>query len=101
MKIPRDGTICERETGVRGIIEIIIKLKRQVVGHVAGMSDNRWTSWLTTRIFRDLTRKSGWQNIRWPNDLDKFRRYSLRDGHDRKIHWILGKVYIQQQMLKH
>ena len=46
------------KTKVRNIIETIIKLKWQWAVHVAIMSDNRWTSWLTMWIPRDHIQNS-------------------------------------------
>ena len=88
------------KTGVRDIIETIRKLKWQWAGHVARMTDNRWTSRLTTWIPRDRIRNSGRQNIRWRDDIGKFRKYWLRDAHDREVWRILGKVYVQRRTLK-
>ena len=58
------------KTGVRDIIGTIRKLKWQWAGHVARMSDNRWTTRLTAWIPRDRIRNSGRQNMRWCDKLE-------------------------------
>ena len=88
------------KTRVRDIIESIKNLKWRWAGHVARMADNRWTSRLTTWIPRDHMRNRGRQNVRWRDELDKFRKYWLRDAHDREVWQILGKVYVQRRTLK-
>ena len=58
-----------QQTGVADIIEHICKTKHRWAGHVARLTDNRWTIKTTEWTPRNYSRKPGRPKTRWRDDL--------------------------------
>ena len=86
-----------QRTKVKDILETISKLKWNWAGHIAKMTDNRWTSRTTFWTPRGYTRNRGRQKTRWRDDLDQHKRQWHRTAKDRSLWKNLGKAYIQQR----
>ena len=62
------STWIQQEICVSDIINIIRKAKHRWAGHIAWLSDNRWTIRATEWTPRDWTRKQGRLKMRWRDD---------------------------------
>ena len=87
-----------QKTKVKDILETIRKLKWNWAGHVARMTDNRWTSRTTFWTPRGYTRNRGRQKTRWRDDLEQHQQLWHRTAQDRNQWKNLGKAYIQQRI---
>ena len=65
------NTWIRQETGVSDIINAIRKGKRRWAGHIARLSDNRWTIRAIEWTPRDWTRKQDRPKTRWRDDLTR------------------------------
>ena len=87
-----------QKTKVKDILETIRKLKWNWAGHVARMTDNRWTSRTTFWTPRGYARNRGRQKTRWRDDLEQHQQQWHRAAQDRNMWKNLGKAYIQQRI---
>ena len=87
-----------QKTKVKDILETIRKLKWNWAGHVARMTDNRWTSRTTFWTPRGYTRNRGRQKTRWRDDLEQHQQLWHRTAQDRNQWKNLGKASIQQRI---
>ena len=85
------------KTKVRDILEAISKLKWNWAGHIARMTDNRWTSRSTFWTPRGHKRNRGRPKTRWRDDLDQHQRQWHRTAQNRNLWNDLGKAYVQQR----
>lgn len=99
LKITRLQRITNERVRKRTNFEDIIKkakiLKWQWAGHLARMTDNRWTKRTTEWTPRDGTRRVGRQVKRWRDELHKYDSRWERTARDRKQWQILGEAYAQ------
>lgn len=58
-------------TGVRDVVEAIYESKRRWAGHIARLSDNRWTARVTDWYPRGVKRPLGRPPTRWSDPLTK------------------------------
>ena len=86
-----------QKTKVRDILEDISRLKWNWAGHVARMTDNRWTTRATFSTPRGYKRNRGRPKTRWRDDLDRHQRRWHQAAQDRKLWKDLGKAYVQQR----
>ena len=63
------NTWIRQETGVSDIFNAVRKAKHRWAGHIAQLSDNRWTIRAKEWTPKEWTRKQGRPKRRWRNDL--------------------------------
>lgn len=99
LKITRLHRITNERIRQRTNFEDVIKkaktLKWNWAGHLARMSDNRWTKRTTEWTPRDGTRRVGRQVKRWRDELHKYSNRWERIARDRRQWQILGEAYAQ------
>ena len=75
-----------RSSGVRDIVETMYARKRSWAGHVARLSDNRWTKRIAEWYPRDIKRPRGRPPRRWSDPLRKiFGVTWIRSAQNRKF----------------
>ena len=67
------NTTIREKTKVNDIIEVMTKTKWKWAGHVARMSDNRWTTRCTEWQVRDGKRSRGRPKRRWRDDIHQWQ----------------------------
>ena len=85
-----------RRTGVTDVVNQIRKLKWNWAGHVARMSDGRWTKRLLEWRPRLDKRSKGRPPTRWTDDLRRFAGNWIQRAQDRKEWAEMGEAYVQQ-----
>ena len=85
------------KTGLLDIMSVISAKKWKWAGHLARLTDNRWTYKLTFWTPYGGKRNPGSQKIRWRDDLKKLRDHWHQDVQDRKFWKILEKAFVQQR----
>lgn len=86
-----------RQTGVQDIIVRIKQLKWQWAGHLARVTDNRWTKSVTEWIPLDMKRKRARPKTRWVDDMNKFIGVTwMREAKDRALWKLREETFIQQ-----
>lgn len=87
-----------RRTGVTDVIQQIASLKWNWAGHVARMTDGRWTRRLLEWRPRADRRSRGRPPTRWTDDIKRIESNWMQSAQDRRQWKILGEAYIQQWM---
>lgn len=86
-----------RRSGVQDAIQKITMLKWNWAGHVARMTDNRWTKRITEwRPREDALRSRGRPPTRWSDDLKRIRTNWIQAAQDRDLWRKLREAYVQQ-----
>ena len=89
-------TIRER-TKVDDIIEVVTKAKWRWAGHVARMSDNRWTIRSTEWQVRTGNRSRGHPRRRWQDDITQYIGATWSRTAKNRANWRrLAEGYFQQ-----
>ena len=89
------------KTGVMDVIEQVKRRKWKWAGHVARMSDDRWTIRISEWYPREGKRNRGRQLLRWRDELEKIAGKNwMREAKDRKNWKMLEEAYILQWMKK-
>ena len=65
------------QTGLQDIIIRIKELKWQWAGHIARVTDNRWTKIVTEWIPLDGKRERARPKTRWEDEIHKMRRSNM------------------------
>ena len=85
-----------RQTKVRDVMERIASLKWNWAGHIARMTDDRWTQWILNWRPPD-TRLRGRPPERWTNDIKRVAGTKWQQQAMDRDKWrSLGEAYIQQ-----
>lgn len=85
-----------RRTGVTDVIKRIATLKWNWAGHIARMSDDRWTRKLLEWRPRIDKRNQGRPPTRWTDDIKRITTNWIQTGQDR-IRWnAMREAYVQQ-----
>jgi endonuclease/exonuclease/phosphatase family metal-dependent hydrolase len=93
----RTNEWVRQQTGVQDIIVRIKQLKWQWAGHVARITDNRWTRSVTEWLPLDQKRKKARPKVRWEDDIKKYIGVTwMRVGRDRKSWKHHEEAFIQQ-----
>lgn len=91
------NTEIRRRTGVQDAVERITILKWNWAGHVARMTDNRWTKRITEwRPRQDAFRSRGRPPTRWADDLRRIETNWIQSAQDRELWKHLREAYVQQ-----
>jgi len=86
-----------QQTGVQDITMKIKQLKWQWAGHVARMTDNRWTKKVTEWIPLQMKRKAGRPTTRWEDEIRKHLGVTwTREAQKRKEWHQHGEAFILQ-----
>ena len=94
-KIPNKQ--IREKTKLNDILGVITRSKWKWAGHVARMSDNRWTIRSTEWQVREGKRSRGRPKRRWQDDICKYQGASwARTAKDRKRWKDLVEGYFQQ-----
>ncbi|CAG9837260.1 unnamed protein product [Diabrotica balteata] len=89
-----------RRTGVTDIIEKIARLKWRWAGHIARMTDGRWTKRLLEWRPRENKRNVGRPPTRWTDDLRRINKNWIRAAQDRRGWKHEEGAYVQQWTLE-
>jgi hypothetical protein len=93
----RTNEWVRQQTGVQDIIVRIKQLKWQWAGHVARITDNRWTRAVTEWLPLDQKRKKARPKVRWEDDIKKYIGVTwMRVGRNRKAWKHHEEAFIQQ-----
>lgn len=93
----RTNEWVRQQTGVQDIIVRIKQLKWQWAGHVARISDDRWTKTVTEWLPIDLKRKKARPKMRWEDDIKKYIGVTwMRVARNRKDWKHHEEAFIQQ-----
>ena len=93
----RTNQWIRQQTGVQDIIVRIKQLKWQWAGHVARISDDRWTRTVTEWLPIHLKRKKARPKMRWEDDIKKFIGVTwMREARDRNNWKQHEEAFIQQ-----
>ena len=85
-----------QQTKVQDVMERIASLKWNWAGHIARMTDDRWTKWILSWRPPD-TRGRGRPPERWTNDIKRIAGIKWQQkAMDREEWKNLGEAYIQQ-----
>lgn len=94
-RVPNE--VIRRKTGVRDAVETILKLKWNWAGHVARMTDNRWTKRLLEwRPRIEAKRSRGRPPTRWTDDLKRVTGNWMQTAQDRFRWNNLREAFVQQ-----
>lgn len=85
-------------TGVTDVIYQVAKLKWNWAGHVARMTDGRWTKRLLEWRPRADTRNRGRPPTRWTDDIRRMTTNWMQSAQDRRQWAEMREAYIQQWM---
>lgn len=85
-------------TGVTDVIYRVAKLKWNWAGHVARLTDERWTRRLLEWRPRADRRGRGRPPTRWTDDLKRITTNWMQSAQDRRQWAEIGEAYIQQWM---
>ena len=85
------------KTGMDDILSTVAKLKWKWAGHLARMSDRRWTRRVTDWRPEGRVRKVGRQKLRWKDDIEDTAGSAwMRTAQDRDNWNALGEAYAQK-----
>lgn len=91
------NTTLRERSGVKDAVACIATLKWNWAGHVARLSDNRWTKRiLEWRPRQDAYRSRGRPPTRWTDDIKKIRSNWMEAAQDRQGWMKLRETYVQQ-----
>ena len=76
-----------KRTGVQDIVQFVLKQKWKWAGHVARLSDNRWTQRVTEWQPREGRRARGRQRRRWRDDLVQQKGAAWRHDAQNRQRW--------------
>ena len=93
----KTADFIRQKTKVKDILECVSKLKWNWAGHIARMTDNRWTTRATVWTPRGYKRNRGRPKTRWRDDLDQHQRRWHQAAQDKKLWKNLRKAYVQQR----
>lgn len=86
-----------QKSGVRDAVETILKLKWNWAGHVARMTDNRWTKRLLEwRPRIEAKRSRGRPPTRWTDNLKRVADNWMQTAHDRTQWNSFREAFVQQ-----
>ena len=90
-------TIIRGKTGMEDILSTVTKLRWKLAGHLAIMTDERWTSTVPDSIPQRRVRKVGCQNLRWTEDIEDTAGSAWARMAQYREHWhALGEAYAQK-----
>lgn len=92
------NTIIRQRTKVIDIIQLITQAKWRWAGHIARMTDNRWTKRLIEWRPREDKRSRGRPPTRWSDDVRRIAGNWINKAQDRKKWKNLEEAYILQWM---
>ena len=86
----KDRIACSeirKKTGVQDIVQFVLKQKWKWAGHVARLTDNRWTQRVTEWQPREGRRARGRQRRRWRDDLVELKGVAWRRDAQHRERW--------------